>query len=142
MSAPIEKEDIVTLPGWTGRRFRVVDVLHANSTTWLWLAPVNTSIDGSSPFTVNADRATKVMAFFEPGKLYRRRLSFSVRAQQQDTTEYFKPEVVQENSGPGRSGRIAFGAVTFTHKGDGATVTQWEVMGNYDWVSGGWKECK
>lgn len=91
------------------------------------------------PGTVAVARVKKVMPFFEPGKTYRRRLPFSIRAQREDVTEYFTPELVRDNS-PGRGGRVAFGPVTFQVRRGESVTTQYEIMGEYDWKNNGWVE--
>ncbi|MGW0682908.1 hypothetical protein ACWD2L_06040 [Streptomyces sp. NPDC002754] len=128
MTEQFERDDIIEY-GTQRRRHRVV----AQDGEWLWIRNLASSKE-ASPLTGVASAAKKVAPFFETGRLYQRNLDFSIRAQARDVTEHFRVVSVEENRP--RGGMVAFGSVTFgTVKG---IATQWEIMGNYDWVNGGW----
>ncbi|MER5966681.1 hypothetical protein [Streptomyces sp. NPDC002057] len=75
--------------------------------------------------------------FFEEGKTYSRKVSWSIRAQMADVTERVIVKRVEKN---GNGAPVAFVRVFAGAENADPTVDEWTTLRQYDWDNGGWEE--
>jgi hypothetical protein len=117
-------------------RYRV-EAIHPDR-VHVWLRRV--SDDGlvyGVPFTGIGAAYEKLPTFFEGGKTYARKVSWSITAQRQDVEERFWCESIHKNSD---NGVIAFGKLTILDDDGEAESERWIILDNYSFRNKTWEE--